>query len=235
MELQGSTALITGAARDLGRVFAEELLDRGAKKVYATARRAELIDLPGVVPLTLDVTDRESVAAAAAAAADVTFVVNNAGLSLGENLIDGDYDAIRTVIETHLYGTLHMARAFAPVLAANGGGAVLNVLSNLSWMAFDGNNSYAVAKAGQWSLTNGIRLELAAQGTQVTGLVFGPTATTTMKAYDIDAEMNEPIDIVRAALNGVEAGVPEVLADDYAAEAKAVLAGAPRGFTLARR
>jgi NAD(P)-dependent dehydrogenase (short-subunit alcohol dehydrogenase family) len=232
MELQGSTALVTGAGRDLGRVFAEQLLERGAKKVYAAARRAELVDLPGAEPLSLDVTDPASVAAAAAAAGDVTLLVNNAGISLSQNLVEGDLDQIRLVLETHLFGTLNMVRAFAPILAANGGGAILNVLSNLSWMSFDGNNSYAVAKAAQWSLTNGIRLELAKHGTLVCGLVFGPTETQTMKAYNLDAVMNDPADIVRTALDGVQARRIEIVADEFGKAAKAALAGEPRGFVL---
>ncbi|GAB2627540.1 short-chain dehydrogenase [Paractinoplanes abujensis] len=233
MELQGCTALVTGANRDLGRVFAQQLLERGARKVYATARNAELVDLPGVEALRLDITDPRSVAAAAEVAGDVTLLVNNAGVSLSQNLVDGDLDKIRLVVETHLFGTLQMIRAFAPVLSAHGGGAILNVLSNLSWMSFDGNNSYAVAKAAQWSLTNGVRLELARQGTLVSGLVFGPTETETMKAYNLDAVMNDPADIVRTALDGIAAGRIEIVADEFGAAAKASLSGEPRGFVLA--
>ncbi|AGL16040.1 short-chain dehydrogenase/reductase SDR [Actinoplanes sp. N902-109] len=225
--------MVTGAGRDLGRVFAEHLLQRGAAKVYAAARRPELVDLPGVEPLPLDITDPHSVAAAAEAAGDVTLLINNAGVSLGENLVEGDLDRIRMVVETHLFGTLNMVRAFAPVLGANGGGAILNVLSNLSWLSFDGNNSYAVAKAAQWSLTNGIRLELAQQQTLVSGLVFGPTRTETMKAFNPAAVMNDPADIVTSALDGIEAGRIEIVADDFGAAAKASLAGEPRGFVMA--
>jgi len=241
MQILGATALVTGASRDLGRHFAEQLLERGAAKVYATARRPELVDLPGVEVLGLDITDPISVAAAAEVAGDVNVLVNNAGVSLGVNLVDGDLTEIRRTLDTHFYGTLAMIRAFAPVLATNGGGAILNVLSNLAWMSFDGNNAYAVAKSAQWSLTNGVRVELAGKGTLVTGLVFGPTATETMKAYAdrslgegglSGVYMNDPVDIVRAAIDGIEAGKIEVVADRYGAQAKAALAGDPRAFTL---
>ncbi|MDT0322455.1 SDR family oxidoreductase [Streptomyces millisiae] len=241
MRLHGATALVTGAGRDLGRHFAEQLLRRGAAKVYATARRPELVDVPGAEVLALDVTDPASVAAAAAAAGDVDLLVNNAGISSGVNLVDGDLDTIRLTLDTHVYGTLAVIRAFAPVLAGNGGGAILNVLSVLSFQSLVGNNAYAVAKSAQWSLTNGVRLELAAQGTLVTGLVFGPTATRTMKEYATEAlgggalpdgMLNDPVDIVRTALDGVEAGKIEILADRYGAAAKASLAGDPRPFTL---
>lgn len=232
MQLRGATALVTGANRDLGEHFARELLERGAAKVYATARRPELVDLPGVEVLPLDVTDPASVAAAAAAAADVTLLVNNAGVSYGVNLVDGDLSKIRATLDVHLYGTLAMIRAFAPVLGGNGGGAILNVLSNLSWLSYDGNNAYAVAKSAQWSLTNGVRLELAGQGTLVSGVVFGPTATETMRTHASDAVMNDPVDVVRTALDGIEAGTTEIIADRFGAEAKAALSGPPRGFVL---
>ncbi|MGK3207365.1 SDR family oxidoreductase [Amycolatopsis sp. MEPSY49] len=232
MQLRGATALVTGANRDLGRDFARELLERGAAKVYATARRPELVDLPGVEVLPLDVTDPASVAAVAAAAGDVTLLVNNAGVSYGVNLVDGELSKIRATLDVHLYGTLAMIRAFAPVLGRNGGGAILNVLSNLSWLSYDGNNAYAVAKSAEWSLTNGVRLELAGQGTLVSGLVFGPTATATMLEHAADAVMNDPADIVRTALDGIEAGTTEIIADRFGAEAKAALSGPPRGFVL---
>ncbi|TDC75471.1 SDR family NAD(P)-dependent oxidoreductase [Streptomyces hainanensis] len=242
MRLRGATALVTGASRDLGRHFAEELLRRGAAKVYATARRPELVDLPGAEVLALDVTEPASVAAAAAAAGDVDLLVNNAGVSLGVNLVDGDLDEIRLTLDTHVYGTLAMIRAFAPVLAENGGGAILNVLSVLSFQPYDGNNAYAVAKSAEWSLTNGVRLELADQGTLVTGLVFGPTATTTMRAFAEraalaggalpDGVLNDPVDIVRTALDGVESGRTEILADHFATAAKSSLAGDPRAFVV---
>jgi NAD(P)-dependent dehydrogenase (short-subunit alcohol dehydrogenase family) len=232
MQLRGAIALVTGANRDLGRYFARELLERGAAKVYATARRPELVDLPGAEVLPLDVTDPASVAAAAAVAGDVTLLVNNAGVSHGVNLVDGDLSKIRATLDVHFYGTLAMIRAFAPVLGSNGGGAILNVLSNLSWLSYDGNNAYAVAKSAEWSLTNGVRLELAGQGTLVSGVVFGPTATETMRTHASDAVMNDPVDIVRTTLDGIEAGTTEIIADRFGAEAKAALSGLPRGFVL---
>lgn len=163
MEISGSVALVTGANRGMGRHFATQLLERGAAKVYATARDPERVDIPGTQVVALDITDPTSVAAAAAAAPDVTLLVNNAGVSLNSNLVTGDPADIRLEMETNFFGTLSMVRAFAPVLAANGGGAILDVLSALSWLSYDGTNGYAAAKAAEWSLTNGVRLELAAQ------------------------------------------------------------------------
>ena len=128
-------------------------------------------------------------------------------------------------MDTHYFGTLSMVRAFAPVLAGNGGGAILNVCSVLSWFSYDGSNAYAAAKAAEWSLTNGIRLELAGQGTLVTGLYVGSVDTDMMAGWDVDK--NDPADVVRAALDGIEAGSLEVLADDATVQVKAGLAADP--------
>jgi NAD(P)-dependent dehydrogenase (short-subunit alcohol dehydrogenase family) len=225
MHIEGSIALVTGANRGLGRHFARQLLERGAAKVYAGSRRIDSVDLPGVEPVQLDITDPASVAAAATTAADTTILINNAGIATFANLLDGDEAAIRSEMETNFFGTLNMVRAFGPVLGANGGGAVLNILSVLSWRAFGVGNAYAAAKAASWSLTNGARLELAAQGTQVTGLHVGGIDTDMLAA--VEAEKADPADIARAGLDGVEAGAMEVLADRNALALKAILNADP--------
>ncbi len=225
MHIHGSTALVTGANRGLGRHFAQQLRDRGAAKVYATARDPRSIDIPGVETLALDITDPASVAAVAAVATDVSLLVNNAGVSTGHDFVDGDLEQIRRDMDTNYYGTLSMVRAFAPLLGANGGGAILNVLSVMSWSSFVGANGYGAAKAAQWSLTNGVRLELVDQGTLVTGLFLGPTDTDMTAAWDVPK--NDPADVVRDGLDGVEAGRLEVLADQASVDTKALLSADP--------
>jgi NAD(P)-dependent dehydrogenase (short-subunit alcohol dehydrogenase family) len=222
MKIEGSVALVTGANRGLGRRFAAALVERGAAKVYAAARRPETIDLPGVVPLALDITDRASVRAAAEHAPDVDLLINNAGVSTNSSALAGALDDIRLEMETHYFGTLNVVRAFAPALSANGGGAILNMLSALSWRSYDGANAYAAAKAAEWSLTNGIRLELAGQGTLVAGLHVGAVDTDMMAGWDI--EKFDPAELVRIALDGIEAGKLEIIVDDTAAQARAALA-----------
>jgi NAD(P)-dependent dehydrogenase (short-subunit alcohol dehydrogenase family) len=222
MDIRGAVALVTGANRGIGRHFAQQLLERGAAKVYATARNPERVDVAGARVLPLDITDPASVAAAASAAPDVTLLVNNAGISAYQNYLDGDLDEIRREMETLFWGTLNTTRAFAPVLARNGGGAILNVLSAMSWFSYDGANSYASAKAAQWALTNGIRLELARQHTLVTGLHMGSVDTDMMAGYDVDKM--DPADVVRAALDGIQAGALEILVDDVSRQVKAALA-----------
>ncbi|PRX97673.1 SDR family oxidoreductase [Allonocardiopsis opalescens] len=225
MKISGSVALVTGANRGLGRHFARQLLERGAAKVYAAARRPELVDLAGVEAIRLDITDTAAVAAAAQAAPDVTLLVNNAGISTFQHLVTGDMDRIRLEMETHYFGTLNMIRAFAPALAANGGGAVLNVLSALSFGSYPGANAYAAAKAAEWSLTNGVRMELAGQRTMVSGLHLGSADTDMLAGFDLPK--SDPADMVRIALDGVEADRLEILADRESVEAKAALSADP--------
>jgi NAD(P)-dependent dehydrogenase (short-subunit alcohol dehydrogenase family) len=222
MKIEGSIALVTGGNRGIGRHFVQQLLDRGAAKVYAAARNPRTIDIPGAIPLALDITDADAVAAAAAAAGDLTLLVNNAGTVTGSDLVTGDLSAIKQEIDTNFYGPLGMIRTFAPILARNGGGAILNVNSRMSWLSFPGVNAYAASKAAAWSMTNGVRLELAGQNTQVTGLYLSSTDTDMMAGWDVPK--NDPSDVVTVALDGLEAGEPDVLADQETKETKASLA-----------
>lgn len=224
MQIANSVALVTGASRGLGRHFATQLLERGAAKVYATARNPESIDLPGAEVLALDITDPASVAAAAATATDVTMLVNNAGINTMHELVNGDLDQIELEMNTHYYGPLRMIRAFAPILKAGGGGAIVNVLSAASWIPSEHWGAYHAAKAAAWSLTNSVRLELSGQNTLVTGVYLGPTDTDLARGLSFPFELNDPADVVRAALDGVEAGQSEVLADALSAQIKANLA-----------
>ena len=223
MEITGAVALVTGANRGLGRQFAAALLERGAAKVYAAARNPESVDLPGVVPLRLDVTDPGSIRAAAAQAGDVTLLVNNAGSSTGASLLGGSLDDVRLEMDTHYFGTLAVTREFAPILERNGGGAVLNVLSVLSWFTAPRVAAYSAAKAAAWSLTNALRLELAPQKTQVTALHVGYMDTDMAK--DVDGPKTDPAVVAGLALDGVGQGRFEVLADDVTRNVRAALSG----------
>jgi len=222
MDLSGRTALVTGANRGLGRHFAEQLLKRGAM-VYAGARNPSSVDLPGVIPIALDVTDPESVAAAARTATGVSILINNAGSYTRASLVEGSLEDIRLEMDTHFFGTLAVTRAFAPQLAEHDNSAVLNVLSVLSWINAPGFAAYAAAKSAQWSLTNALRNELADQGTQVTALHVG--FLDTDMAAGIDAPKNDPATIAGLALDGVAAGEVEVVADDHSRSVQAQLAG----------
>lgn len=160
MELKNAVAVVTGANRGFGRHLAAQLVERGAK-VYGAARRPETVDVPGVIPLLLDVTDEASIREATRVASDTTLLINNAGISTGATLLGGDMTEVRRDMETNYFGPLATTRSFAPVIEANGGGAVLNVLSALSWFHPAGLGSYAASKAAAWALTGATRDELA--------------------------------------------------------------------------
>lgn len=219
MQINDAVVLVTGANRGIGAEFVRQLKERGAAKIYATARDAQTIGVDGVEALALDITDAGQVRAVAARAGDVTLLINNAGVASGADLVTGDLSAIRDDLETNLFGPLHLTRAFAPILAANGGGAILNVLSAAAWFSSPGATSYAMTKAAAWSLTDATRVQLAAQGTLVSGLLMA-VVETDMSA-GIDAPKSSPAAIVAAALNGIEAGATEILADDITVGLKA--------------
>ncbi len=220
MDLSSSTALITGANRGLGAAFARDLVSRGAK-VYAGARDPASVHLDGVIPVRVDTTDPASIAAVAAQAGDVTLLVNNAGIARDVDLLTGDLADARAEIETNYFGTLEMIRAFVPVLEANGGGAILNVLSVLSWLSSPDTGGYCAAKSAEWSMTNAVRAQLAGRGVAVTGLHVGLMATDM--AANFDAPKSNPADVARLALDGVAAGAYEVLADDMSRHVQANL------------
>jgi NAD(P)-dependent dehydrogenase (short-subunit alcohol dehydrogenase family) len=234
MKIDNAIALVTGANRGIGLAFTRELLARGARKVYAAARDpASVPQLPGVEPLRLDVTKPDEVAAAAARAADVTLLVNNAGIGhVGGFLAADSEEVARRQFETNFFGMLRMSKAFAPALAAHGGGAILNVLSIVSWINGGQLAAYAASKSAAWSLTNALRHELAAQGTQVLGLHMGFVDTDLVRAMPV--EKTSPELIVQRALDGLEAGEDEVLADEVTRQVKLGLAAARASYLPAR-
>jgi NAD(P)-dependent dehydrogenase (short-subunit alcohol dehydrogenase family) len=226
MKLQDAVVLITGANRGIGLAFAEAALARGARKVYAGARNPSQVTLAGVERLQLDVTSIEDVAAAAQTARDVTLVVNNAGISRPRSLLLPDaVDIMRVHLDTNVLGVLHMMQSFAPILAANGGGAFINVLSVASWINSGVMNAYAVSKAAAWSLTNGMRGELRQQHTQVLGLHVGFVDTDLTKGLDVP--MVSPQSVANKALDALEAGASEVLADERSQQVKRGLTADP--------
>lgn len=229
MQLKNAVALVTGANRGLGRAFAKALLHAGVAKVYAGARDPSTIRLDGAEKIRLDVTRPQDVAAAAEGCRDVTLLINNAGITRGSGfLATGSIEAARAELETNYFGPLALSKAFAPVLAANGGGAIVNVLSVLSWLNLSSLATYCASKAAAWSLTNGLRNELRAQGTQVLGLHVGLMDTDMTKG--IDAPKADPADVVRQVLDAIVAGREEVLADEVSRQVKRGLSAEPGSY-----
>src|ERR1700722_9907647 len=222
MVIEGRAALVTGANRGFGRHLAEQLRDRGAL-VFAAARNPDSVDLAGVTPVRLDVTDEESIAVAAEMARDVSILINNAGSSTGASLLTGSLDDIRLEMETHYFGSLLVTRALAGQLAEADQSAVLNILSALSWFSFPAIGAYCAAKSAEWSMTNALRQELAAQGTIVSALHVGYMATDM--TIGVEGPKSDPAAVARIALEGIEAGEVEILADEVSLSVRSGLAG----------
>ncbi|MGW8538001.1 SDR family oxidoreductase [Rhodococcus qingshengii] len=224
MNINGATALVTGANRGIGRHLASQLIERGAK-VYATARRPDLIELDGVERLALDITSPASVADAARISTDVDLLINNAGISTTATLL-GEIGAVHADMDTNVWGTLSVIRAFAPILSANGGGTIVNIASGASWLAMPGASAYAVSKAALWNMGNALRHELAEQGTSVMSVHLG-VADTDMAA-GVSIAKTDPAAVARATLDGVERDEYEVVVDEQAALIKKMLARDPK-------
>jgi NAD(P)-dependent dehydrogenase (short-subunit alcohol dehydrogenase family) len=231
VKIQNSVALVTGANRGLGLAFTQALLAGGASKVYAAARDPASVKQAGVVPVRLDVTNAEQVAAAAAELGDVTLVINNAGIIRGSGFLgEKGVEAVRAELETNFFGPVNVSRAFAPILARNGGGAIVNVLSALSWVAFPSSSTYSASKAAVWAFSNGLRHELRAQGTQVLALHVGYMDTDMVRG--VAAPKSKPEDVAKQVLEGLEAGKSEVLADEVSRRIKQNLSAEPGVYLL---
>jgi NAD(P)-dependent dehydrogenase (short-subunit alcohol dehydrogenase family) len=219
--LQSAVVLVTGANGGLGTEFVRQALDRGAAKVYASARTPREWDDPRIVPLALDVTDPASIAAAAEQAADVTVLVNNAGIAFfTPTLLDTSVEDLRRLLETNTIGLFAVTKAFVPSLV-RGEGAIIDVASVASWLTRPALAAYGSTKAAVWSLTDSLRRELRDR-VHVLGLYLA--FTDTPMTASLDVPKGDPADVVRAAYDGLEAGEREVLADEYTRTVRSRLA-----------
>ena len=226
MKIKDSVAFVTGANRGLGLAFTNALVAAGARKVYAAARDPASVKQPGVTPVRIDVTQPDQVEAAAREQGDVTLLINNAGVARYSSLLaPGGIEAVRAEIETNVFGPLLVSRAFAPVLAKNGGGAIVNVLSVLSWLNMADVATYCVSKAAAWSVSNGLRHELAGQETQVLSLHVGFMDTDMVRQFE--APKSKPDEVVAQVLAALEAGKSEILADETSRRVKRNLSAEP--------
>lgn len=219
MNIQDSVVFITGANRGLGLQLAKAALAAGAKKVYAAARDPKTVTLPGVVPVQLDVTKHDEIAAVTREYQDVTILINNAGIvRAGGILADNALEQARAELETNVIGPMLLSKGFAPTLAANGGGAIVNILSVLAWLSQGPTNTYSISKSAAWALTNGLRVELAAQGTQVLGAHMGYMETDMTDGYDVPKI--KPEEVAAQIFAALAEGKEEVLADDLTRQVK---------------
>ena len=223
MEIKGSVALVTGANRGIGLAFARALLSRGAARVYAGVRQLGEFDEPGLEPLLLDVTNHRHVEAAAVKASDASIVINNAGQIVGPQLLEGSLDGARKMMEVNYLAPWALSRAFAPVLAANGGGVLVNMLSAASWRASDTLPGYAASKAAEWSLTNALRIGLRGQGTLVVGVYAGYVDTDATKKLDVPKV--SAAEVAEKTMDAIIRNDPEVLVDERARRIRSLLSG----------
>jgi NAD(P)-dependent dehydrogenase (short-subunit alcohol dehydrogenase family) len=226
VQITGRTALVTGGQRGLGAAFAAELLAQGAERVYVTARTPAPAADPRLVPLSLDVTSPESVAALLEAAADVSIVVNNAGVAGGLSALETPIDEMKDLFETNVWGALRIAQAFAPALTAHQQSALVDVHSVLSWLP--GFGAYGASKAAFWSFTNSLRAELAPRGVQVLGVHLGYADTDLVAGLDVPKI--SPQFVAERVVGALKAGDDEVLVDDLSRAVKAQLSGPVAGL-----
>lgn len=217
--LDGRTVLVTGANGGLGEQFVIGALERGARKVYAAARKPRQWEDARIQALKLDITDPQAVAKAAGQASDVDLLINNAAIAPAGDSMSGPEEELRRIFETNFFGTLRVANAFAPILATHGGGTILNILSAAAWLGL--STGYSVSKAAMWAATNSLRFQLRGQNTQVVGLLVGMIDTPMSSRWDVPKVSTA--DVVAQAYDGVANGAMEILADEPTRGLKSML------------
>jgi NAD(P)-dependent dehydrogenase (short-subunit alcohol dehydrogenase family) len=237
--LKGAVAFVTGANRGIGRALVQALLDRGAAKVYAAARRTDTLDTlvnesnGRVVPVGLDVTRPDQVRSAVEQAGDVTLLINNAGVveKLGGTFGDRDWlTAGREEYEVNVLGALAVSQAFAPILDSHGGGAIANISSVAGLVSFDILTSYSASKAALHSVTQATRRWLKPQGTFVAGVYPGPVDTDMGAKLPIDK--TSPAVVAAAIVEGLEAGREEIFPDPVAEQLGQLFLQSPKALEL---
>jgi NAD(P)-dependent dehydrogenase (short-subunit alcohol dehydrogenase family) len=229
MDISASIPVVTGASRGLGRHLVDALLERGAMKVYALARDTTKVRQdPRVVAVAFDLTDVESILAAAARCTDATLLINNASTAAFAGPLDADPEEIRREIAVNYEGTYATIRAFLPVLDANGGGHVVNVLSLLSLASTPPMTGYSASKAAAHSLTQALRPVLATRGITVHGVY--PAGIDTDMLAGIDAPKTPPSEVASGLLDGLAADREDIFPDANAEAMSQLWWSDPKAF-----
>jgi NAD(P)-dependent dehydrogenase (short-subunit alcohol dehydrogenase family) len=226
MTVEGLVAFVTGANRGLGRALVDELLARGARRVYAASREGTSRSDGRVVAIRLDVTDAAQAQEAAAAAPDIDLLINNAGVQSSMSVLQSDPAALRRDLDVNYHGTLNVVRAFVAVLERSQRPAIANILSLLAMASMPVIGGYAASKAAAWSLTQSLRGELRAKGIRVHAVLPGPIDTEMTRHFEIP---KTPPDVVaRGVLEGIEAGQDYIATDPVAVDVLATFLRDPR-------
>ncbi len=234
MRIDNAVALVTGANRGIGRTYVEALLARGARRVYATARNAETLapvvelDAARVFALPLDITSASDVTAAAERASDVNLLINNAGILTFAQILDGDRARLDDEMRVNYFGTLDVVRAFTPIVEANGGGSIVNMLTLIALGSLPAMGGYSASKAASLSMTQALRAQLAGRGITVHGVFPGAVDTDMIRA--VDMPKTPAAEVVRAVLDGVEAGVDDIFPDAMSQGMGALWLSDPKAF-----
>jgi NAD(P)-dependent dehydrogenase (short-subunit alcohol dehydrogenase family) len=210
--LNSKSVFVTGASRGIGAALVNAALDRGATTVYAAARTPQVHPDPRVRPVRLDLTDPESIAAAAQGVESLDVLINNAGISVVDDLTDES--AIEAHLAVNLYGPFRVTRALLPQLSSSRG-TLVNVLSLAALATVPITPAYAISKAAALSMTQSWRVLLAGDGISVHAALPGPVDTDMIRGWEIPKA--RPADVAGAILDGVEAGQEEIFPDPMSA------------------
>jgi NAD(P)-dependent dehydrogenase (short-subunit alcohol dehydrogenase family) len=233
LKIKDAVAVVTGANRGIGLAFVRELLERGARKIYAAGRDPKgldaivALDRTRVVALRLDLLDQKQITEAAATTGAIDLLVNNAGVAALGSILNGSPELVARDMQTNYFGTLNVIRAFAPQLEKSGGGAIVNLLSVVSLANMPALGGYSASKAASWSMTQAVRAELAKKNISVHAVFPGPVDTDMAK--DIQLPKTSPRDVARAVLDGVESGQDDITPDSMSRDVHGAWLKDPKG------
>jgi NAD(P)-dependent dehydrogenase (short-subunit alcohol dehydrogenase family) len=232
MDITDRTIVVTGAGRGLGRYLVDELLERGAAKVYAAARNPEAVRVdPRVVAVAFDLLDPGTIKALAQRAADATILINNASMAAFSMPLEADLELVRSEMAVNYDGTFVTIREFVPVIQSNGGGAIVNVLSLLSLASTPPMTGYSASKAAAHSLTQALRPILTAKGITVHGVY--PAGIDTDMLEGIDVPKTAPGEVAKLLLDGLAADQEDIFPDPNAQRMSQMWWSDPKSFERA--
>ena len=240
MKIEGCVALVTGSNRGIGLGFVKVLLERGADKVYATARDpgnlpdVVALDSERIIGLPLDIDDESQRRAVALRAGDTSLLINNAGIAGSEDenerrlLRASSLEDARQVMETDCFSPIELCRLLVPNMVERGEGGVINILSIGAIFCLPSHASYCAAKGAQAIMTMGLRADLDGTGVDIAGVYTGGVRTR-MSARDTPILIS-PEEHAREVFDAFEAGERHIFAGARAGDIRDAILADPGGF-----